>query len=165
MNKVFMMGRLVNEPELKTTPNGITTCRFRIAVDRNYQKKGEEKKSDFFNVIAWRGTAEFINRFFSKGRMIMIEGEMQVSQFTDKNGNPSTWYEIVVENAFFTGEKSNGGGNYGGYNDAPPITEPPAGYGGGYGSSDSYGNSAPASAPAPTPAPDFAAADKDDYPF
>lgn len=162
MNKVFMMGRLVNEPELKTTPNGISTCRFRIAVDRNYQKKGEEKKSDFFNVIAWRGTAEFINRFFSKGRMILIEGEMQVSQYTDKNGNPSTWYEIVVDNAFFTGEKSNGVGNSG-YNDAPPIGEPPAGYGGGYGNSDSYGNSAPA--PASTPAPDFAAADKDDYPF
>ena len=161
MNKVFMMGRLVNEPELKTTPNGITTCSFRIAVDRNYQKKGEEKKSDFFNVVAWRGTAEFINRFFSKGRLIMIEGEMQTRQYTDKNGNPATWYEIMVDNAFFTGEKSNGGGNYGGYNDAPPISEPPPGYGGNSAPAANYGNAAPES----TPAPDFAAADKDDYPF
>lgn len=107
MNKVIMMGRLVNDLELKTTPNGITTCSFRIAVDRNYQKKGEEKKTDFFNVTAWRNTAEFISRFFSKGRMILIEGEMQVSQYTDKNGNPATWYEIVVDNAFFTGEKKD----------------------------------------------------------
>ena len=164
MNKVFMMGRLVNEPELKTTPNGITTCRFRIAVDRNYQKKGEEKKSDFFNVIAWRGTAEFINRFFSKGRMIMIEGEMQVSQFTDKNGNPSTWYEIVVENAFFTGEKSNGGGNYGGYNDAPPPEEP-AHYGSGYGAASSGSYQAPAQESSASPASDFSDADNDGYPF
>ena len=88
MNRVIMMGRIVNELELKTTPSGATVCSFRIAVDRNYQKKGEERKSDFFNVVAWRATAEFINRFFGKGRMIMIEGEMQTRQYTDKNGNP-----------------------------------------------------------------------------
>ena len=76
MNKVIMMGRICNDLELKTTPNGIATCSFRIAVDRNYQKKGEEKATDFFNVVAWRGTAEFICRYFSKGRMILIEGEM-----------------------------------------------------------------------------------------
>lgn len=164
MNKVFMMGRLVKDPELKTTPNGISTCSFSIAVDRNYQKKGEEKTSDFFNVVAWRGTAEFICRYFSKGRMILIEGEMQTRRYTDKNGNPATWYEIMVDNAFFTGEKSSNGGNYGGYNDAPPITEPPPGYGGS--ASGSYGgSSAPAESLPATPAPDFAAADKDDYPF
>lgn len=160
MNKVFMMGRLVNDPELKMTPNGVQVCKFRLAVDRNYQKKGEEKKADFFNVTAWRSTAEFINRFFSKGRMILIEGEMQISQYTDKNGNQRDWYDIQVENAFFTGEKANNGGNYGGYNDAPPITEPPAGYG--ESSPSSYGNSAPAET---SSAPNFAAADKDDYPF
>lgn len=162
MNKVFMMGRLVNDPELKTTPNGITTCSFRIAVDRNFQRKGEDRKSDFFNVVAWREKAEFVSRFFSKGRMIMIEGEMQTRQYTDKNGNPATWYEIQVENVFFTGEKSNGQGG-GGYNAAPPLTEPPPGYGGGS-TSGSYGSTPAESAPA-TPAPDFAAADKDDYPF
>ncbi len=162
MNKVFMMGRLVNDPELKTTPNGITTCSFRIAVDRNFQRKGEDRKSDFFNVVAWREKAEFVSRFFSKGRMIMIEGEMQTRQYTDKNGNPATWYEIQVENVFFTGEKSNGQGG-GGYNAAPPLTEPPPGYGGGS-ASGGY-NSAPAESAPAAPAPDFAAADKDDYPF
>ncbi|MCM1165496.1 MAG: single-stranded DNA-binding protein [Lachnospiraceae bacterium] len=167
MNRVIMMGRIVNDLELKTTPNGTTVCSFRIAVDRNYQKKGEERKSDFFNVVAWRATAEFINRFFGKGRMIMIEGEMQTRQYTDKNGNPATWYEIMVDNAYFTGEKANGGGN-GGYGGgyAPPLPEEPAGYGGGYSapqapaarpdSSGSSGSSAPS---------DFSSADSDDYPF
>lgn len=169
MNKVIMMGRIVNDTELKTTPNGVTTCSFRMAVDRRYQKKGEDRKSDFFNVVAWRATAEFICRFFGKGRMILIEGEMQTRQYTDKNGNPATWYEIMVDNAYFTGEKANGGngGNYGGY--APPPAEPP--YGGGYG-----GYSAPQNTPVPqdapaqaqsAPAADFSSADKDDddYPF
>ncbi len=162
MNRVIMMGRIVNDLELKTTPNGVSVCSFRIAVDRNYQKKGEEKKSDFFNVVAWRATAEFINRFFSKGRLILIEGEMQTRQYTDKNGNPATWYEIMVDNAYFTGEKSNNGGTYSNYGAPPLPDEPPAGgYGGGY----SAPQSAPAQQTAQTPAPDFSSADSDDYPF
>ena len=165
MNKVIMMGRMVADAELKTTPSGITACSFRIAVDRNYQKKGEEKKSDFFNCVAWRGTAEFIAKWFPKGRLILIEGEMQTRQYTDKNGNPATWYEIQVDNAHFTGDKGSGGSNsVGGYG-APPIGEPPAGYGGGY--SPAPAQSAPPSAPAApaAPAADFSAADSDDYPF
>lgn len=165
MNKVIMMGRIVNDLELKSTPNGVPTCSFRIAVDRNFQKRGEERKSDFFNVVAWRNTAEFITKWFAKGRMILIEGEMQTRQYTDKNGNPSTWYEIQTDNAYFTGEKANnnGGGYSGGYN-APAPTEPPAGYGG----YSAPAQNAPASAPAasaPAPAADFSAADSDDYPF
>lgn len=161
MNKVIMMGRMVNDAELKTTPSGVTACNFRIAVDRNFQKKGEDRKSDFFNCAAWRGTAEFISKWFPKGRMILVEGEMQTRQYTDKNGNPSTWYEIQVENAYFTGEKTSGGNN-GSYN-APPISEPPAGYGGGY-SAPAQSGPAPANN-APAPAADFSAADSDDYPF
>lgn len=174
MNKVIMMGRIVNDPELKTTPNGVTTCSFRMAVDRNYQKKGEERKSDFFNVVAWRATAEFICRYFGKGRMILIDGEMQTRQYTDKNGNPATWYEIMVDNAYFTGEKANGGnGGYGGGYGAPPPPEPPygGGYGGGYSNAQSpapqtSAQGAPASQPQGGTA-DFSAADKDDddYPF
>lgn len=160
MNRVIMMGRIVNDLELKTTPNGVTTCSFRIAVDRNYQKRGEERKSDFFNVVAWRNTAEFVTKWFAKGRMILVEGEMQTRQYTDKNGNPATWYEIQTDNVYFTGEKANGG-NTGNYN-APPVSEPPAGYGGGYGS-PAPSQSAPAQQSAP--AADFSAADSDDYPF
>lgn len=107
MNKVIMMGRIVNDLELKTTPSGVSVCKFRIAVDRNYQKQGEEKVSDFFNITVWRSTAEFVCRYFAKGRMILVEGELQTSPYTDKNGNKSTWYEIMAEKAFFTGEKSN----------------------------------------------------------
>lgn len=109
MNRVLMMGRITNDLELSATPNGATYLNFRIAVDRNFQKKGEERKTDFFNVTAWRNTAEFISRYFGKGRMILIEGEFQTSQYTDKFGNQATWYELVVENAYFTGEKADGG--------------------------------------------------------
>ncbi len=164
MNRVIMMGRIVNELELKTTPQGTTVLSFSLAVDRNYQKKGEERKTDFFNVVAWRATAEFISRFFAKGRMIMIEGEMQTRKYTDKNGNPATWYEIMVDNAYFTGEKTNTNGSYGGNYGAPPITEEPAGYGGGYSAPQS--NSAAQGSTAPSsPAADFSSADSDDYPF
>lgn len=106
MNKVIMMGRIASDLELKTTPNGIAVCTFRLAVDRNYQKKGEEQSTNFFNVAAWRGTAEFITKWFAKGRMILVEGEMQTRQYNDKNGTPTTWYEVVVDQAHFTGEKS-----------------------------------------------------------
>ena len=75
-NKVIMMGRLVTDPELRTTPQGVNVCSFRIAVDRRFQQKGEEKKSDFFNVVAWRQQADFVHRYFTKGRLILVEGEM-----------------------------------------------------------------------------------------
>lgn len=164
-NKVIMMGRIVNDLELKTTPTGVNVCSFRIAVDRRFQTKGEERKSDFFNVVAWRQQAEFLTRFFSKGKMILVEGEMTTRQYTDKNGNPNTWYEIVADRLSFTGEKAmNGtGGGYGGGYGAPPLPEEPAGYGGGY----SAPQSAPAQQPAQqtAPAADFSSADSDDYPF
>ena len=85
-NNVTMMGRIVNDLELKVTPNGTNVCSFRIAVDRRYQTKGEERKADFFNVVAWRSNAEFICKWFGKGRMILITGELQTRQYTDKNG-------------------------------------------------------------------------------
>lgn len=110
-NRVILMGRIVNDIELKTTPQGLTVCSFRLAVDRPYQKTGEEKKTDFFNVVAWRQTAEFVKNYFGKGRTILIEGELQTRQYTYKNGNPSTWTEVVASSVKFTGEKkaeSNG---------------------------------------------------------
>lgn len=106
MNKFIIMGRITRDLELKTTQSGVAVCQFCVAVDRNYQKKGEERKADFFNVVAWREKAEFVCKHFGKGRMILIEGEMQTRQYTDKNGNPATWYEVIVDNIYFTGEKS-----------------------------------------------------------
>lgn len=104
-NKSILMGRICNDLELKTTPNGIAVLSFRIAVDRNYQTKGEEKKTDFFNIVAWRTTAEFISKYFSKGKMILVDGELQTRQYTDKNGSTQNVVELIVSSAHFTGEK------------------------------------------------------------
>lgn len=109
-NRIILMGRIANDLELKTTLSGISMLTFRIAVDRRYQTKNEERKSDFFNVVAWRYEAEFISRFFAKGRMILIEGELQNRPYTDKNGNTAYITEVIADRACFTGEKVNGGG-------------------------------------------------------
>lgn len=107
MNKFIVMGRIVTDLNLQATPNGVNFCKFRIAVERNFQQKGEERKADFFNAVAWRATAEFLTKHFAKGRMIAIDGEMQTTAYTDKNGNNAVWYEIVCDNVFFTGEKAS----------------------------------------------------------
>lgn len=111
MNKVIMLGRICNDLELKTTPNGVSVLTFSIAVDRSYTAKGEERKTDFFNCVAWRQTAEFISRFFSKGKTILIEGELQNRKYADKNNNERQVTEIIVEKAMFTGEKAEKSGN------------------------------------------------------
>lgn len=117
-NKIIVMGRIVNDPELKATPSGVNVCQFRVAVDRQYQNKGEEKQTDFFNVTAWRKTAEFVTKYFGKGRLILIEGEMQTRPYTDKSGQKATWYEIVADRVSFTGEKSE-------RSEAAPAGAPP----------------------------------------
>lgn len=151
-NKVIMMGRLVADPELKTTPQGVSVCSFRIAVDRRFQTKGEEKKSDFFNVVAWRQQAEFVSRYFNKGRLILVEGELNTRQYTDKNGNPSTWYEIVADRLSFAGDSKPQGGAYSESYPAPAPSAPPVQ------SNQAQQISAPAA--------DFSsAATDDDYPF
>lgn len=106
MNKFIVMGRIASDLSLQTTPGGINFCKFRIAVERNFQQKGEEKKTDFFNAVAWRVTAEFLVKHFAKGRLILVDGEMQTTPYTDKSGNSSVWYEIMCDKIFFTGEKA-----------------------------------------------------------
>ncbi len=123
-NKVILMGRITHDLELKTTPSGVSVCSFSIAVDRRYQVKGEEKKTDFFNIVAWRQSAEFVTRYFAKGRMILVEGELQTRQYVDKNGNNQNVVELVVNNAHFTGEPK--ASPYGSYNPVPPPTAAPA---------------------------------------
>ena len=124
-NKVIMMGRLTRDPELKATPNGVSVCKFSIAVDRRFQNKGEEKKADFFNVVAWRQTGEFVSRYFGKGNLILVEGELQTNKFTDKNGNEATWYEIVADRVCFTGEKKSDSGQSNTGNVALSTSAPP----------------------------------------
>ena len=120
-NRVILMGRICHDLELKSTPNGVPVLSFRLAVERNYQVKGEERKSDFFNIVAWRNNAEFISRYFFKGRMILIDGELQTRQYVDKNNVSKDIVEIIVDNASFTGEpkqqqQGGGSGSYQNYN-------------------------------------------------
>lgn len=105
-NIVILTGRICQPVELKTTPNGISVCAFGIAVDRAY-KKGEEKQTDFLNVVCWRTTAEFVSKWFKKGSLIGIEGNIQTRKFTDKNGNNRTAFEIVANNVHFVESKKS----------------------------------------------------------
>lgn len=113
LNLVALMGRLCSDPELKTTPNGVSVTSFAIAVDRKYQPQGEERKADFIDIVAWRNQAEFICKYFKKGSMIGIEGEIQTRTYQDKNGNNRKAVEIVVGHVTFCGSKSesNSGNN------------------------------------------------------
>lgn len=106
LNVVALMGRLVYEPELKTTPSGINVCSFRIACDRSFARQGEERKADFIDVTAWRQTAEFVCKYFQKGSMIAIEGSLQTTSYQDKNGNNRTKVEVVASNVSFCGSKA-----------------------------------------------------------
>ena len=158
LNHIVIMGRLVRDPELRRTGSGVAVASFRVAVDRDFAPKdGGERKADFIDCVAWRQTGEFISKYFTKGRMIVVEGRLEMRDWTDKEGNKRTTAEIVVANAYFGDSKRDGdGGSYSSGNS----------YGG-----NSYGGntySAPAapsygsySAPA-APASDFAMLDDDD---
>lgn len=98
LNKVILMGRLTSDPELKHTQSGTPVISFAIAVDRNY---GKEKQTDFIDVVAWRNTAEFISKYFSKGRMIVIDGAIQTRMFEDRNGSKRIITEVVAGNVDF----------------------------------------------------------------
>ncbi|MGN0522643.1 MAG: single-stranded DNA-binding protein [Eubacterium sp.] len=110
INNVVLMGRLTFEPELKTTPSGVSVIRFQIACDRNYQAQGQERTADFIDCVAWRQRAEFISRYFHKGSMIAIEGSIQTSNFTDKNGQNRKQVEVVANQVSFCGGKNEGNG-------------------------------------------------------
>lgn len=106
LNRAVLMGRLTADPELKTTQNDISVTSFAIAVDRKYQPQGEERKADFIDVVAWRNNAEFICKYFGKGSMIAVEGEIQTRTYEDKNGNKRKAVEVVVDSVSFCGSKS-----------------------------------------------------------
>ena len=103
-NLVVLSGRLTADPELKTTPNGVSVCSFSIAVDRAY-RKDQEKQTDFISICAWRSTAEFVSKYFSKGNMIGIEGAIQTRKYQDKDGNNRTAFEVVANNVQFVESK------------------------------------------------------------
>lgn len=113
LNNVVLMGRLVADPELRTTTTGRTVGTFRIAVDRSFVRQGEERQADFIPCVAWEQTANFIGRYFHKGSMIAVVGSLQSRQYEDKNGQKRTAYDVVVREASFTGSKTESGtGNF-----------------------------------------------------
>ena len=111
-NLVVLTGRLTAAPELKTTSNGTSVVSFSIAVDRRY-RTGEERQTDFINIVAWRSSAEFISKYFKKGSLIGIEGSIQTRKYTDKNGNNRTAFEVVANNVQFVESKRDGAASVG----------------------------------------------------
>ena len=148
LNVVAIMGRLVADPELRTTQSGTNVCSFRIACDRNFARQGEQRQADFIDIVAWRQQAEFVSKYFQKGSLIAIEGSLQTRQYQDKNGNNRTAVEVVANNVNFAGSKSNGSNQGGGsYQNAAP----------------SYQNAAPARPAAVEAAPSYSAGNADDF--
>ncbi|MBR1739816.1 MAG: single-stranded DNA-binding protein [Ruminococcus sp.] len=113
LNRVILMGRITQDIEVRQTPSGVSVVTFTIAVDRNFVRQGEERQTDFITCVAWRQQAEFIGRYFGKGRMIAVEGNLRTRTYDDKNGVKHYVTEVYVDNVSFTGEpKQNGGNTY-----------------------------------------------------
>ena len=121
LNKVIIMGRLARDPELRRTQSGVSVTSFRIACDRDFKSQSGEKETDWIDVVAWRNTAEFVSKYFTKGRMAIVEGRLQTRDWTDKDGNKRTAVEVVADNVYFGDSKRDGQG--GGY-DAPSYAPP-----------------------------------------
>lgn len=138
LNSVSLMGRLVADPELRTTASGLSVTSFTIAVERRFVKAGEERQADFIDIVAWRQTAEFICKYFRKGSMIAVQGSIQTRLYEDKNGNKRKAFEIVSDSVHFCGSKSESGTttNYAG------STEPSPSYQSG--SADDFSETLPA---------------------
>ena len=117
LNRITVMGRLVRDPELRHTGSGIAVASFTVAVDRDFSgRDGGEKETDFIDCVAWRQTGEFVSKYFSKGRMIVVSGRLQIRNWTDKEGNKRRSAEIVAESCYFgDSKKSDSGGDNGGY--------------------------------------------------
>ena len=109
LNSIIIMGRLTSDPELRSTSSGLSVTTFTVAVDRNYAKPGEEKKTDFIPVSAWRSTADFVSKYFRKGSMIAVQGSLQTRNYEDKNGNKRVAFEVLADQVSFCGSKSESG--------------------------------------------------------
>ena len=136
LNKIILMGRLTRDPELRRTESGTAVCSFSIAVDRDFKSKNGEKETDFIDIVSWRATAEFVSKYFTKGRMAVVEGRLQIRDWTDKEGGKRRSAEVIAENVYFGDSKRDaeaGGysapsyGAQGGYA-PPPAPAPSMGY-------------------------------------
>ena len=121
LNKIVLMGRLTRDPELRRTGSGTAVASFSLAVDRDFKSKdGSEKETDFIDVVAWRSTAEFVSKYFSKGRMAIVEGRLQIRDWTDKAGGKRRTAEVVADNVYF-GDSKPGGSTSGPAATAQPV--------------------------------------------
>ena len=150
LNHITIMGRLTRDPELRRTGTGIAVASFSVAVDRDFSgRDGGEKETDFIDCVAWRQTGEFVSKYFTKGRMAVVSGRLQIRNWTDKDGNKRRSAEVVADNVYFGDSKRDGeggGASYGSSYSAPAA--------------HSYGGYAAPAASAP--ASDFAMLDDDD---
>ncbi len=126
LNSVILMGRLTADPELRTTTTGKSVCSFSIAVDRGYSKNAEERMTDFINCVAWENQANFICRYFNKGSMIAITGQLQSRRYEDKTGAKRTAYEVVAREVSFCGSKAETGTSSNASYSAPAPAQAPA---------------------------------------
>ena len=158
LNHIVIMGRLTRDPELRRTGSGVAVASFTLAVDRDFAPKdGGERETDFIDCVAWRQTGEFVSKYFTKGRMAVVSGRLQIRGWTDKDGNKRRSAEIVADNVYFgdsrrdseSGNSSYSNNSYGGNNSSSSYSTPAPSYGG-------Y------SAPASAPASDFAMLEDDD---
>ncbi len=139
LNHIVIMGRLARDPELRRTQSGVPVASFRLAVDRDFKDKNTgERGTDWIDVVAWRATGEFVSRYFTKGRMAVVEGRLQMRDWTDKEGNKRTSAEVVADNVYFGDSRRDGdgsgyspsyGGGQSGYSAPAPRSDPFGGYG------------------------------------
>ena len=107
LNKIILMGRLTRDPELRRTGSGTAVTSFSLAVDRDFKSQSGEKETDFIDIVAWRSTAEFVSKYFTKGRMAVVEGRLQIRDWTDKEGNKRRSAEVMAESVFFADSRKD----------------------------------------------------------
>ena len=137
LNHIVLMGRLTRDPELRRTGSGVAVASFTLAVDRDFgSREGGERETDFIDIVAWRNTAEFVSKYFTKGRMAVVSGRLQIRNWNDKDGNKRRTAEVVADNVYFGDSRRDGAGGgfeqsfnqtapYGGYQQAPAAADVP----------------------------------------
>ena len=149
LNHIVLMGRLTRDPELRRTGSGLAVASFSLAVDRDFgNRETGERETDFIDIVAWRNTAEFVSKYFTKGRMAVVSGRLQIRNWTDKEGNKRRSAEVVADNVYFGDSRRDG------ENAPAPAQNGFASYGEGF--------AAPAAPAAPVPASDFSMLEEDD---
>jgi single-strand DNA-binding protein len=126
LNKIFIMGRLTRDPELRRTQSGTPVTSFSLAVDRDFKSQSGEKETDFIDVVAWRATAEFVAKYFTKGRMAVVEGRLQIRDWQDRDGNKRRSAEVIADNVYFGDSRPGGGSGNSFSNEGPAYSAPSA---------------------------------------